>query len=577
MAPSPIKTIPLFCTLSLCLVLSLFSPATAQTLSPEQSATIEKIIGQGDDSSSDTTRVEATEEATELDNGTAVLPATTEIKIKDEPIAVDAAATEDTPLDQDIGEQLWITQMAESFFASSVDFLSGILFFEIAGFPFIVLWLICGGIFFTLRLGFVNIRMFGHALNVVRGKYDHPDDPGEVSHFEALSAAVSATVGLGNIAGVAVAIALGGPGAVIWMVIAGFMAMSTKFAEVTLGHKYRSIDANGRVMGGAFRYLELGIGRDLNKPKLGKFLAVLFAFLCLGGSLGAGNMFQANQTVEMFTNTFPLLSDLDWVIALVMAIGVGTVLIGGIRRIAQVAEAVVPTMAIIYVTAALVVIIANREHVPEAVSIMFSSAFDFEAFAGGALGAIIMGFRRAAFSNEAGFGSAPIAHAAAKTTEAVREGCVAILEPFLDTVVICFMSGIVIVVTGVYIGEEGMGGVVMTSRAFATVIDWFPMVLSLCIMLFAFSTMLTWSYYGERAWNYIFGSKLVRVYYVIFCSATFFGGISNFGVVLDLSDLLVLAMALPNVLGLYMLSGIVSRELKIYTEKLKSGQFVQNA
>jgi AGCS family alanine or glycine:cation symporter len=455
--------------------------------------------------------------------------------------------------------------------------MSAVLFFPVMGFPLLVLWLVAGGVFFTLRLGFINVRMFGHAIAVVRGKYSKASDPGEVTHFQALTTAVSATVGLGNIAGVAIAVSLGGPGAVIWMVIAGFFGMSAKFAEVALGHAYRKIDENGKVSGGAFYYLEEGLAH-YNMPKLGKSLAVVFAIFCIGGSLGGGNIFQSNQTAILLKDTYPLIAEFDIILALVLTASVGIVLIGGIKRIAQVAEAVVPLMALIYLSAALVVVIVNHAGIPAALSLMWDSAFTMTAAGGGMAGALINGFKRAAFSNEAGLGSAPIAHAAAKTTEPVREGCVAILEPFIDTVVICMMTGLVITVTGVYTGNEDglIAGVTLTSQAFATVIDWFPSVLAVAVLLFAFSTMITWSYYGERAWNYLFGDSTIRIYHLLFCSIVFIGAIltqEDTQLVVDLSDLMMLSMAIPNMIGLYVLSGHVRRMLKAYREKLSTGKF----
>ena len=456
--------------------------------------------------------------------------------------------------------------------------MSSILFFPVMGFPLLVVWLVAGGIFFTLRLGFVNVRFFAHGIMVARGKYSKDSDPGEVTHFQALTAAVSATVGLGNIAGVAIAVSLGGPGAVIWMMIAGFFGMSAKFAEVTLGQAYRKIDAQGKVSGGAFYYLQEGLAEH-NFPRLGKVLAVAFAIFCIGGSLGGGNLFQSNQTVIILKDTYPLISDLDMILALVLAISVGIVLIGGIKRIAHVAEAIVPLMAFIYVTAAIVVLVTNADKIPDGLSFMFRSAFSNDAFAGGIAGALINGFKRAAFSNEAGLGSAPIAHAAAKTKEPVREGCVALLEPFIDTMVICLMTGLVITVTGVYAsGDASAEGVTLTSQAFATVIDWFPMILSIAVALFAFSTMITWSYYGERAWGYLFGKKSIRLYHVIFCAVVFIGGVlqkDDINLVVDLSDLLLLSMAIPNMIGLYFLSNKVAKMLSEYNKKLKQGKFKQ--
>lgn len=453
--------------------------------------------------------------------------------------------------------------------------------------PFIVFWLVLAGVFFTLRLGFINFRLFGHAIAVVRGKYSSKEDPGEVTHFQALTAAVSATVGLGNIAGVAVAVVAGGPGAVIWMAIAGLLGMSTKFAEVTLGQKYRRFHKSGKVSGGAFYYLQEGL-KELGggNPKsalaiIGKILAILFAALCILGSLGGGNMFQSNQTVAMINSSIP--SANTHLVSFVIAVMVGIVLIGGIKRIAHVAEAIVPLMAFIYITAALVVIGVNISALPEAIVTMFKSAFTWQAAGGGMMGALIMGFRRAAFSNEAGLGSAPIAHAAAKTKEPVREGTVALLEPFIDTVVICFITGILITVTGVY-QEGGSNGVLLTSQAFGTVIDWFPMILTLAVVLFAFSTMITWSYYGERSWRYLFGNKSITVYHIIFCLLVFLGGALNsmdnfkesFDTIVNFSDMMLLSMSLPNLIGLYLLSSVVKRELNDYRKKLKNGKFKEH-
>lgn len=469
----------------------------------------------------------------------------------------------------------WLLGAAKGALEALVGGMSSVLFFKIFGFPLLVLWLVVGGVFFTFRLGFVNICLFRHAIDVVRGKYSSPDDPGEVTHFQALVAAVSATVGLGNIAGVAIAVSLGGPGAVIWMMIAGFFGMSAKFAEVTLGQKYRKIDEHGKVSGGAFRYLENGLA-EMNFPKLGKVLAVIFAVFCIGGSLGGGNLFQSNQTVSMMTDTFTGLNSFDWGISLVLMVSVGFVLIGGIKRIATVAEAVVPFMAFIYVTACIVVLIANADKVPAAFVTMFHDAFTGQAVGGGILGAVINGFKRAAFSNEAGLGSAPIAHSAAKTNEPVREGCVALLEPFLDTMVICFMTGIVITVTGVYQGntDGAVSGVLLTSSAFATVIDWFPMVLSLAVALFAYSTMITWSYYGERSWEYLFGGGTIRLYHIIFCGMVFLGGVlDDISLVVDFSDLLLLSMAIPNLIGVYFLSGRLKAEVDNYRARLKNNEF----
>lgn len=456
-----------------------------------------------------------------------------------------------------------------------VHVMDSILFYPIKGFPVLVLWLIIGGFFFTIYLRFVNLRLFGHAIQVVRGKYSKKSDPGEVSHFQALAAAVSATVGLGNIAGVAIAVSIGGPGAVIWMMFAGLLGMSTKFSEVTLGQKYRKIDKKtGKVSGGAFLYLEQGL-KEANLPKLGKLMAGMFAVFCIGSSLGGGNMFQSNQAVKILQGTFPSLNEIDYVIALVLAVSVGIVLIGGIKRIAKVAEKIVPFMAVLYLIAGAVVLTVNSDKLGAAFIFMFEDAFTGVAATGGIIGAIIAGVKRATFSNEAGIGSAPIAHAAAKTKEPVREGCVALLEPFLDTVVICMMTGLVITVTGVYEDKSIEGGVLLTSAAFATVSDWFPIVLSVAIVLFAYSTMITWSYYGERCWEYLFSDKSIGVYHVIFCTFTFMGGVFGEEVMLvvDFSDLLLFAMAVPNLVGLYIMAPKIKKMLQAYEKSLESGKF----
>lgn len=471
---------------------------------------------------------------------------------------------------------LAIVRIFNSVMDKVVSALNSVLFYEVYGFPFIVLWLIAGGIFFSLLLGFPNVMLFRHAISVVRGKFSKDDDPGEVTHFQALVAAVSGTVGLGNIAGVAIAVAVGGPGAIFWMMFAGFFGMTLKFAEVTMGHKYRIIDKTTQIVsGGAFRYLEDGL-KGKNLKKLGKVLAMIFAVCCMGAALGSGNMFQSSQSVKMLTHVFQDVSEFDWAIALVLAIAVGLVLIGGIKRVATTAEAIVPFMAIIYLSASFVVLFVNFDKIPDAFSAIFGQAFSLDAAYGGMIGAIIMGFRRATFSNEAGVGSAPIAHAPAKTSEHVRAGTVALLEPFIDTIVICLITGLVITTTGVYDNVSDAGtwqGSMITAKSFETVIDWFPYILSVCVILFAFSTMITWSYYGERAWEYLFGKRTLRLYHIIFCLAVFLGGTtSEVEMIVNLSDLMVFAMAIPNLVGLYILSREIRVDVKDYVSRLRSGQ-----
>ncbi|MHC4077168.1 MAG: alanine/glycine:cation symporter family protein [Planctomycetota bacterium] len=458
--------------------------------------------------------------------------------------------------------------------------------------PIVVLWLIIAAVLFTLMMRFVNLRLFKHAIQVVRGKFSNPDDAGEVTHFQALSAALSATVGLGNIAGVAIAVGVGGPGATFWMIIAGLLGMTLKFTECTLGQTYRKIDAQGRVSGGPMHYLRDGLAEKGVGP-LGVVLSVVFIIFCIGGSLAGGNAFQVFQSKEVVAQEIPIIKDYGWAYGVLMAFLVGIVIIGGIKRIAQTAEKIVPTMCVIYVLAAMTILIVNIQHVPAAFGTIVSSAMSGEAIYGGALGALIMGFRRAAFSNEAGIGSAAIAHSAAKTPYAVREGIVALLEPFIDTVVVCTMTALVIVITGAYAPVAGEGftvqqvaeaksyiasdkGASLTNLAFQTVpflAAWFPKVLMVAVMLFAFSTMISWSYYGERCWTQLFGAKSSIVYKLIFLAFVVLGSIASGQNVLVFGDLMILCMAFPNILGLYFLAGVVKQQLITYEADLKAGKF----
>ena len=435
-------------------------------------------------------------------------------------------------------------------------------------FPIVVAWLVLGAIFFTLRMQFINLRGFKHAVVVTSGAYDHDDHDGEITHFQALSSALSATVGLGNIAGVAIAITVGGPGAIFWMIVAGFLGMSSKFTEVTLGQMYRVIRPDGTVSGGPMHYLYTGLD-EMGAGALGRVLSILFAVMCIGGSLGGGNMFQANQSYAAIADIVPINSV---VYGVILAGLVGMVIIGGIKRIGALASMIVPLMCGIYVLAALAVLIVNAAQVPAAFGAIVSEAFNPTAGLGGMFGVLATGFQRASFSNEAGVGSASIAHSAASTDEPVREGIVALLEPFIDTIVVCTMTGLVVVVTGVY-EIEGLNGVLLTSRAFETVLPWFPVVLSVAVVLFAFSTMISWSYYGERCACYLFGEGAVLPYRVVFVIAVFLGANLKLGSVLDFSDLMVLGMAFPNILGAVMLSGKVKASLDEYLGKLAAGAF----
>jgi AGCS family alanine or glycine:cation symporter len=437
----------------------------------------------------------------------------------------------------------------------------------------VVVWLVLGALFFTLRFQFVNFRAFRHSLDCVRGRYSREGDPGEISHFQALAAALSATVGLGNIAGVAVAIGVGGPGAVFWMVVAGFLGMSSKFAECTLGQRYRITRADGHVSGGPMHYLHDGLA-ELGWPALGRALSILFAFMCIGGSLGGGNMFQSNQSYQQLATVMPFLD--GWagafVFGAVLAVLVGSVIIGGIKRIGEVAGVLVPVMCMVYVACGLAILALNATAVPAAFATIVSHALSLDAGMGGLIGVIIQGFRRAAFSNEAGTGSAPIAHSAAATREPVREGIVALLEPFIDTLIICTMTGLVIVVTGAWEHPEAGSGISMTSWAFGRVFPWFPVILSITAILFAFSTMISWSYYGEQCWAYLFGLRSILGYKLIFLLFAWAGAIFQAQAVLDFGDLMILGMAFPNILGVVMLSGRVRADLDDYLSRLRSGE-----
>ena len=461
----------------------------------------------------------------------------------------------------------------DAIFQPIVNILAEVLFFPIGGengFPFIVLWLFVGALFFTLRMGFINVRGLKHAIQVVQGKFDDPHDEGEVSHFQALATAVSGTVGLGNIAGVAIAIQLGGPGAMFWLTVAGLLGMVSKFVECTLAVKYRRVLPDGTILGGPMYYLNQGLSARGMRP-LGQGLAVLFCLLCLGGSLGGANMFQSNQAYAAISGLLPGLP--AWLFGIVIALLAAFVIIGGIRRIGAVAEKLVPAMATIYFIACLVVILSNITQVPAAVGTILSEAFAPSAAVGGVVGVMVQGIRRSSFSNEAGVGSAAIAHSAARTDEPVREGMVSLLEPLIDTVIICNMTAIAIVLTGVYqdTGSE-LSGVQMTASAFSSVMGWFPVVLSIAVCLFAFSTIISWSYYGLQAWTYLFGESSAIIFKCIYVICTFLGCLASIGLIIDFSDLLLLGMAFPNLLGCYILSNEVAGDLKDYWSRLISGK-----
>jgi len=497
-----------------------------------------------------------------------------------------AQAAEAEPAAQSVREarEAGVIQAADRAMGAVNSVVSAVLFFDIAFWddsielPFIVIWLVAGGIFLTIRMGLFNVRGFRHAIQLVRGKYTDPSEPGDVSHFQALSCALSATVGLGNIAGVAIAITLGGPGATFWMILAGLIGMTTKFTECTLGVMYREIRADGHVLGGPTQYLSKGLA-EKGLPRFGRAVAILFAFLCIGGSIAGGNSFQVNQSMNAVQESIPWLNDMPWVYGLLMTFLVGIVIVGGIRRIAQVAEKIVPLMAIVYVLACLFVIFTNSEMVPAAFTRIFTDAFAPDAAFGGFVGVMIVGFQRAAFSNEAGAGSAAIAHSAAKTRYPIREGTVALLEPFIDTVVICTMTALVISITGAYNNPayadviETAQGAALTSRAFSEHIAWFPYVLAFSVFLFAYSTMISWSYYGERCTVWLFGERASGYYKALFLTFTFLGSVITALNVLEFGDLMILGMSLPNLIGVYLLHGKVKASLDDYWQRYKAGEF----
>jgi len=458
--------------------------------------------------------------------------------------------------------------------------IGALVFFKVPVFgaqlPLVVLWLVIGAVFFTFRMGFVNIWGFKHAIELVRGDYANPDDAGEVSHFQALATAVSGTVGIGNIGGVAVAVTVGGPGATFWLIMAGFLGMSTKFVECTLGVKYRNENPDGSVSGGPMYYLSKGFS-ERGMAGFGKFIGTFYAIGIFIGALGIGNMFQSNQAYVQLNNvTGGMFDNLGWLVGIAMAAVVFMVIVGGIKSIARVTEKIVPFMAVFYCVFALIVIFMNGSAIPQAISNIFSGAMTGEGVAGGALGALIIGFQRAVFSNEAGIGSASIAHSAVRTNEPITEGMVSLLEPFIDTIVICTITALVIgtsaVATPGFAGDAT--GIAMTSEAFKTQISWFPIPLAFAGMLFAFSTMISWSYYGLKGWTYLFGEGMTgqTIYKLLFCAFVALGCVVQLGPILDISDALVFLICVPNVLGLYILAPIVKGELDNYRSRLRSGE-----
>ena len=485
-----------------------------------------------------------------------------------------------------------LDQKIDEAFAPISDFFSYYVFYPIAGYPFVILLLIGSAAFFTLYFGFPNIKYFFTAINVVRGKYDEVEkddsssEDGEVSHFQALATAVSGTVGNGNIAGVALAIALGGPGATFWMVVCGLIGMSSKFVECTLGVQYRDVGEDGTIYGGPMYYLTKGL-KEKGFETLGKVAAVFFAIFCIGGSFGGGNAAQSNQATIVLKQLLGLEStSAGAIIGLVLAILVGIIIIGGIKRIASVTEKVVPFMALLYLIACLYILLINFSLIDDAISLIIREAFNPTAVGvGGFIGVLMVGFKRAAFSNEAGVGSASIAHSAVKTKYAASEGLVALLEPFIDTVVICTMTALVIIIFnfGGYFeyGGDGLGTVMIdgmpfegagiTSQAFAEYIPFSDIFLTIAVVLFAVSTMISWSYYGLQSWKYLFGRGQIAdiTYKLIFCMFVVIGSAASMSSIWDFSDAMIFAMVFPNMIGLFFLFPVVKKELEKYLKAIK--------
>ena len=474
------------------------------------------------------------------------------------------------------------SQSVDTFFNDYTGWFVGLIFKSVpigeANFPLIVGWLLLAAFIFTLYFGFVQFKRAGMAIDIVKGKYTDPNskEEGEVSHFQALTTALSGTVGLGNIAGVGVALAIGGPGATFWMILCGLLGMASKFCECTLGVKYRTILPSGAVSGGPMYYLSQGLS-EKGLGGLGKALAIGFALMCILATLGAGNMFQANQAHAMLTYAFDVPSEYGVMTGVILAALVFSVIVGGMPSIASVTEKIVPWMAALYVTMALIVIVTNLGQVGPAFSAIFEGAFTGAGVAGGFIGALIQGLKRATFSNEAGVVSAAIAHSAVKTKEPITEGLVSLLEPFVDTVVICTMTALVITIAGLNVAPfdgNSLTGVTLTAASFTETADIFKYLLALAVIMFAFSTMISWSYYGLKAWTFLFGeSRMIELLFkVIFCVFVVIGATIQFGAVIDFSDAALFAMSIFNIIGLYFLMPVVKKELASFITRIKSGE-----
>ena len=452
--------------------------------------------------------------------------------------------------------------------------LSGFVFSQIVVFgtpvEWIVLWMALPMVFFTIYFGFINLRVLPHAIQILAGRYAKPNAQGEVSQFQALATALSGTVGLGNIAGVAIAIAIGGPGATFWMIVIAFFAMTLKFVECTLGVKHRTVRPDGTVFGGPMYYLPAGLTAK-GWPRLGKALGGSYAIFAVPSLLQLG---QVNQAYSQVSSVLGL--QFPWLFGIGLAAATALVIFGGLQGIARVTSRLVPLMCAVYVLAAITILVANSAEIPSAFIAIFEGAFNPDGVVGGIVGVFVVGMRRAIYSTEAGIGSSTMVHAAAKTDEPISEGFVALFEPFIDTVVISTMTALVIIVTGAY-RIEGLNDIQMTSAAFASVIEWFPYILAVAVLLFAFSTIISWSYYVSRVWSFLFGysRRSQTAYRAIFCIALIPGGALSVGQVIDLIDSFFFLMAIPNIIGLYILAPQIKLDLEGYLKRLRAGEITR--
>ncbi|HAC65375.1 MAG TPA: alanine glycine permease [Cyanothece sp. UBA12306] len=460
----------------------------------------------------------------------------------------------------------------DQIFSSFVTLLEQILLFDVGGLPLIILWLLFGAIFLTLKMGFINLRGLPHAIKIALGQenQDQDDSKGEVTPFQALATALSGSIGLGNIAGVAIAISIGGPGTVLWMTVYALLAMSSKFVACTLGVKYRRLLPDGTVTGGPMYYLRDGLDK-IGRAKLGQILPIIYSLAGIGAAMGGGNMFQANQSFAAVVTVIPTLKNYDWAYGLILAGFVGLVIIGGISRISIVTSRLIPVMVSLYILGCLWVLAVNFTAIPGAFTVIVREAFSPQAVEGGIVGVFVQGIRRSIFSNISGLGLSAMAHAVSKTKEPIQEGMVAMLEPLIDTVLVCNLTALVIITTGTYreVLGDGISGSSLVAMAFGSVIDWFPLVLVVIICLFTFSTITTCCYYGEICWAYILGDPSRIVFKIIFLTFIFIGSIVNLGAVVNFSDMMYLILAIPNLLGCILLSGQVSHDLKKYWEQLR--------